>query len=188
MSIDRESAARALEEFLRALGRDPEREAELVGTAERVVAAFADDFLDGYGVDIDALLANNVFAGTSDLVVVRDLVVTTICPHHLTPSTGTATVAFAPEEHLVGLGTVGALVDALAHRLAMQEQIGERVVAALQKHLAPKWVGCRIVMTHACMTARGERKHGSSAETVALAGGDVDEAIAYAALGVGRAT
>jgi GTP cyclohydrolase I len=186
MSIDREAAARAIESFLRALGRDPEHEAELVGTGERVAAAFADDFLDGYAVDIDALLAQNVFAGTSDLVVVRDLVVTTICPHHLTPSTGTATVAFAPEEHLVGLGTIGALVDALAHRLAMQEQVGERVVAALQKHLAPKWVGCRIVLSHACMTARGQRKHGATAETIAIAGGDVDEEIAYAALGIGR--
>jgi len=183
--VDREAAARCIDDFLRALGRDPEREPELVGTSARVVAAFADDLLDGYGVDVDALLSKNVIAGSSDLVVVRDLTVTSVCPHHLMPATGTATVAFEPEEHLIGVGAVGQLVDAFAHRLALEEQIGARVVAALQKHLAPRWVGCRLVLTHTCMTARGERKHGARVETVSLAGGDIDEEIAYRVLGVG---
>jgi GTP cyclohydrolase I len=68
----------------------------------------------------------------------------------------------------------------------MQEQIGERVVAALQKHLAPRWTACRIVLSHACMTARGERSHGARVETLALAGGEVDESIVYLAVGVAR--
>jgi GTP cyclohydrolase I len=102
------------------------------------------------------------------------------------PATGTATVAISPEEHLVGVGTVARLVDAFARRLALQERVGEQVVAALQKHLAPRWVGCRLALTHACMTARGERAHGSRVETVALAGGEVDEAALHAVLGVGR--
>jgi GTP cyclohydrolase I len=184
--MDREAAARAIEAFLRALGRDPEREPELAGTAERVALAWADELLEGYGTDVDALLSQNVFAGTSELVVVRDIPVATTCPHHLMPSAGLATVAFAPEEHLVGVGTVARVVDAFARRLAMQEQIGERVVAALQKHLAPRWAACRIVLAHACMTARGERAHGSRVETLALAGGEVDESIVYAVVGVGR--
>jgi GTP cyclohydrolase I len=184
--MDRQAAARAIEAFLRALGHDPDREPELAGTAERVVRAWADELLEGYGTDVDALLSHNVFAGRSELVAVRDIPVITICPHHLTPSTGVATVAFAPEEHLVGIGTVGRVVDAFARRLAMQEQIGERVVAALQKHLAPRWAACRIVLTHACMTASGERAHGSRVETLALAGGAVDESIVYIAVGVGR--
>jgi GTP cyclohydrolase I len=119
-------------------------------------------------------------------VVVRDVPVATMCPHHLMPSLGEATVAFAPEEHLVGVGAVPRLVDAFARRLAMQEQIGERVVAALQKHLAPRWAACRIVLRHACMTARGERTHGARVETLAVAGGEVEAATVYAALGVGK--
>jgi GTP cyclohydrolase I len=182
--MDREAAARAIQAFLHALGREGEQ--DLAGTPERVAEAFADDLLEGYGVDVDALLASNVIAGTTDLVIVRDLSVVTICPHHLMPASGTCTVAFAPEEHLVGIGTIGRVVDAFAHRFALQEQIGQRVVAALQKHLAPKWVGCRLTLTHSCMTARGERKHGARVESVALAGGDVDEMVAYQALGVGR--
>jgi GTP cyclohydrolase I len=184
--MDRQAAARAIDAFLRALGRDPEREPELVGTAERVSRAWAEELLAGYGVDVDALLSSSVFAGTSELVVVRDIPMATLCPHHLMPSTGAATVAFAPEEHLVGVGTVARVVEAFARRLALQEQIGERIVAALQKHLAPRWAACRLVLGHACMTARGERACGARVETVALAGGDVDEAIVYAAVGVGR--
>jgi GTP cyclohydrolase I len=184
--MNRQAAAQAIEAFLRALGRDPEREPELLGTAERVAATYADELIAGYAVDVDALLAQSVFAGSSELVVVRDLPVTTTCPHHLTPSHGFAMVAYAPEEHLVGVGTVARVVDAFARRLALQEQIGERVVAALQKHLAPRWVACRIVLTHGCMTARGERAHGARVETLALAGGEVDDALVYSAVGVGR--
>ena len=184
--MDREAAARAIDAFLRALGRDPENEAELHGTGARVTAAYADDLIVGYAVDVDALLAHNVFPGRTELVVVRDIPLTTTCPHHLMPATGVATVAFAPEEHLVGVGTVARLVDAFARRFALQEQIGERVVAALQKHLAPRWTGCRITLSHACMTTRGVRPHGARVETLAVAGGQVDDASLYAALGVGR--
>lgn len=184
--MDREAAARAIEAFLRALGHDPAHDPELSGTPERVARAWAEELLEGYGVDVDALLSHNVFAGASDLVVVRDIPVSTTCPHHLMPSSGYATVAFAPEEHLVGIGTVAHLVDAYARRLAMQEQIGERVVSALQKHVAPRWAACRIVLSHACMTARGERSHGARVETLAVSGGDVEAAVVYVALGVGR--
>lgn len=184
--MDREAAARAIDAFLVALGRSPLREPELVGTAERVAAAYVDELLAGYAVDVDALLAQSVFAGRSDLVVVRDLPVTTICPHHLMPSTGSAFVAFAPEEHLVGVGTVARVVEAYARRLALQEQIGQHVVAALQKHLAPRWAACRIALSHACMTARGERAHGARVETLSIAGGDVEESSVYAALAIGR--
>jgi GTP cyclohydrolase I len=184
--MDRDAAARAIDAFLRALGRDPEHEPELSGTGARVAAAYADELIAGYAVDVDALLAPNVFAGTSELVVVRDIPITTTCPHHLMPASGFATVALAPEEHLVGVGTVARVVDAFARRFALQEQIGERTVAALQKHLAPRWVGCRLVLSHACMTARGERSHGARVETLALAGGDVDDATLHGALGFGR--
>lgn len=184
--MDRDAAAQAIDAFLRALGRDPDREPELIGTGERVAVAYADELLSGYRIDIDELLSQSVFAGGSELVLVRDVPVTTVCPHHLMPSSGVATVAYAPDEHLIGVGTVARLLDALSRRLILQEQLGERVVAALQKHLAPRWAGCRIALTHACMTARGERAHGARVETLALAGGEVEAAAVFAALGMGR--
>ncbi|HEY8086604.1 MAG TPA: GTP cyclohydrolase I [Polyangiaceae bacterium] len=181
--VDREAAARAIEAFLRALGRDPERHPEFAGTGDRVASAWADELLAGYAIDVDALVAPNVFPGTTELVVVRSIPVTTMCPHHLLPSSGEATVAFAPNEYLIGVGTVAAVVDAFARRLAMQESLGDHVAATLQKHLAPRWVACRVVLTHACMTARGERAHGARVETLALHGGEVDVEEVQAALG-----
>ncbi len=65
---------------------------------------------------------------------------------------------------------IAELLDAFAHRLTLQEQIGEEVVATLARELDARWVACRLVMTHACVSARGERKHGARVETVAFAG------------------
>src|SRR5438067_434086 len=103
---DRAAAARAIEAFLRAIGRDPEREPELAGTGARVADAFVDELCDGYAVDVGALLASNAVAGRSGVVVVRDVGVSTMCPHHLLPALGTATVAFAPDAKLVGIGAL----------------------------------------------------------------------------------
>jgi GTP cyclohydrolase IA len=183
--MDRHAAAQAIDAFLRALGRDPAHDPELAGTGARVAAAWADELLSGYCVDVDALLDESVLPGRSELVVVRDIPVATICPHHLLGSTGTATVAYAPDQKLVGVGTIAAVVDAFARRLALQEQIGESVVAALRKHLSPRWAACRLLLAHGCMTARGERAHGARVETVALTGADADRAMIHAVLGVG---
>jgi len=184
--MDLDAAARAIDLFLRALGRDPERDPELAGTGARVAAAFAEDLLAGYTVDVDALLRQSVFPGRSELVVIRDLPVVTTCPHHLTPSIGNATLAFAPGERLVGIGTAGRVVDAFARRLSLQEQIGQLSVAAFQKHLAPRWVACRITMSHACMTTCRGCAPGTRVETLAIAGGEVDVALVHSAVGVAR--
>ncbi len=187
MSVDREAAARAIDAFLRAIGRDPATEPALVGTGARVAEAYIDELCDGYAVDPVLLLAEHALAGHAELVVVRDVAVTTMCPHHLLPASGTATVAFAPAEKLVGLGALVKLVDAFAHRLIVQEEIGERVAGALIEGLAPRWAGCRLLLSHACMTARGERRHAARVETLSLLG-DLDgtrRATAERALGLG---
>jgi GTP cyclohydrolase I len=170
MSIDRDGAARAIDAFLRAIGRDPTVEPELQGTGARVTAAFVDELCDGYGKDPRALVRANLVAGTTALVALRDVAVTTTCPHHLMPASGLATIAYAPRATLVGLGTLAAVLDTFAHRLILQEEIGERIVEALSSELDARWVACRLVLAHGCVTARGERKHGATAETVAFAG------------------
>ncbi|HEY2517337.1 MAG TPA: GTP cyclohydrolase I, partial [Polyangiaceae bacterium] len=92
-----------------------------------------------------------------------------------------------PNKKLVGIGTLVKLVDAFAHRLTLQESIGEEVCRALLTHLEPRWAGCRLIMEHACLVARGERRHGAKVETVALEGelDDVTRVLAHGALGVG---
>jgi GTP cyclohydrolase I len=89
---------------------------------------------------------------------------------------------------LVGLGTLASLVEAYARRLTLQERIGDALVADVEAVLAPAWVGCRLVLVHGCMVARGERAVGSRVETVALRGVTAEDvAHAHAVLGVGRA-
>ena len=180
--MDKLAAARAIEAFLMALGHDPSRDVELAATGERVANAFADDLLDGYHVDVDALIAENALGGRTDVVVARDLSVATVCPHHLMVASGVATVAFAPDEKLIGVGTIAAVVDAFAHRLTLQERLGEQVAAALFGGIAPRWAACRLVLSHACMTARGERKHGARIETFAYAGDPAERGLALSIL------
>jgi GTP cyclohydrolase IA len=178
---DRRAAAVAIDAFLRALGRDPASEPELVGTGERVAAAYLDELCDGYGVDAGALLRGEAIRGTTEVVAVHDIPVSTVCPHHLLPARGVASIAFGPREWLVGLGTLVRVLDAFAHRLALQEEIGERVAEALFVHLSPRWVSCRIVLEHACLSSRGARREGVRAETMAFVG---DTSFRPAALGI----
>lgn len=168
--IDRDKAAEALEAFLRALDLQPERDPELRGTGRRVAEAFADEFLRGYRTDARANLRRHVVEATTGLVVVREIAVATMCPHHLLPAQGTATVAFAPRERAIGLGAVVTLVDDLARRLVLQETLGEEIAEALHGELGARWVACRMVLRHGCMTARGEKAHGTSVETLATRG------------------
>lgn len=165
MPVDRAAAANAIDAFLRAIGRD---DPEVAGTGARVADMFVDDLCAGYAVDTRKLLADSVIVGKGSLVAVRSIPVVTTCPHHLLPSIGNATVAFKPKERFVGLGTVAALVDAHARRFALQEAIGESVVGDIDAVLEPEWVGCRIVLAHGCMIARGERATTTRVETVAL--------------------
>jgi len=171
MPIDRTAAATAIDAFLRAIGRDSSQELDLVGTGARVTDAFVKDLCAGYAIDTRALLESNLLASdTPGVVVVRDVPISTTCPHHLIPSIGHATVAMLTKERLVGLGTLAALVDAHARRLTLQERIGERICADIEQVVAPEWVACRIVLVHGCMVTRGERAHGSSVETIATRG------------------
>lgn len=169
MTIDRAAAAQAIDAFLRAIGRDPAAEPELVGTGERVAEAFTNELCSGYAVDTEALVRRSVIEATSsDVVVARDLPIVTTCPHHLLPAMGTATIAMKAKGRIVGIGTLAALVDAHARRLTLQETIGASVVRDLSCALAPAWVACRLSLVHACMVARGERAVGSRVETTSI--------------------
>jgi GTP cyclohydrolase IA len=186
--VDRKAAARAIEDFLRALGHEPV--GELAGTGELVADAWADDLLEGEAIDAAALLREGslaIDAADAGLVVLRDLAVTTMCPHHLLPAHGTALVAYLPGRRIAGIGTIAHIVDVLSRRLALQEQIGADVAALLVHELGALGALCRLSLTHSCLIARGERKHGAVVETIALAGTftqkSLDRDLAFVALG-----
>ena len=185
--VDREAAARAIEDFLRALGHEPV--GDLHGTGERVADAWADDLLEGEAIDAAAVLREGSIAIDAEgagLVVVRELSVTTMCPHHLLPAHGTGLIAYLPGDRVAGIGTLAHVLDALSRRLTLQERIGADVVAILVRELGARGALCKLSLTHSCLIARGERKAGAVVETIAVAGTfaahSPDRELAFAAL------
>lgn len=179
MAIDREAATRALGAFLEALGHAPSARPELADTPRRVADAFADELLAGYSVDVAALLAEGCSPiqapGRSRPVVLRKIAVSTLCPHHLLPALGDATVAYLPGDRLVGLGTLARLVDAFCRRLSLQEEIAEEVVAALRDHAGARAAHCQLTLRHTCLAARGARQARAVFQTAASGGQGTDE-------------
>jgi GTP cyclohydrolase I len=173
MPVDAKKAAEAVHAFLRALGRDPDTDEELKDTPARVAEAWSKDLVDGYEVDVAKLLASEAAVapgGSQGIVAVRGLSVSTICPHHLLPGRGTATVLYLPGARITGLGTLARLVDAFAHRLSLQETIAAEVARALVEHLGARGAACKLSMSHSCLASRGERQENAIVETIAFAG------------------
>jgi GTP cyclohydrolase I len=171
--IDRARAERAVREFLIALGRDPDTDPELSGTPSRVVEAYASELLSGYDVDVAALLAGGEAVSQnqlSGLIALSGIAVSTVCPHHLLLSNGTARVVYRPGARLFGLGALAALVNAYARRLSLQESIGENVVRALVEHGGARAAYCEVRLVHGCLVARGSRQTGAELVTTARRG------------------
>lgn len=185
---NREAAAAAIDAFVLALGLDPERHPDLQGTGARVAAAFLDEFCAGYTKDAAALVREQVLpaptaaAGSvavlSGPIVLRHLPLTTMCPHHLLPAVGSASVAFQPKAHLLGLGVVPDLLNALGARLVLQEALTEEVVSILATALDPQWIMCSTHLSHGCMNVRGPRTHGAQVNVVAMRGSVPDAILA----------
>lgn len=188
MPIDRARAERAVREFLLSLGRDVDGDAELRGTPERVVEAYSKDLLSGYDVDVAALLSEGEAISENELsglVALSGIAVSTVCPHHLLLSNGSASIAYRPGTRLFGLGTLTALVNAFARRLSLQESIGENVVRTLVEHGGARAAYCEIRLVHGCLVARGSRQAGTELTTTARRG-NLDAAELVLALGRSR--
>ncbi len=178
MAVDRARAERAVREFLLALGRDPDVDPELAGTPARVVEAYANELLSGYDVDVKTLLSEGEAVSeskVSGLIALSGISVSTICPHHLLLSNGSASVVYRPGSRLFGLGTLAALVNAYARRLSLQESLGESVVQALVEHGGARAAYCEVRLVHGCLVARGSRQVGAELVTTARRG-DLDSA------------
>jgi GTP cyclohydrolase I len=155
--VDREAMAAAIDEFLRAAGFDT-TDPHLRRSGERVAEAWACDLLEGYAIDpIEAL--GEPFAETAkDLVLVKDIEFFSSCPHHLMPYQGRATIAYVPDGLAVGFSGVVRLLDAVAHRLTLQEWLTRDVALTLMAALSPAGAACVIDAVPMCVFARGVRR------------------------------
>jgi GTP cyclohydrolase IA len=155
--------------LLNEIGEDPARPG-LARTPSRVAASLR-FLLSGYAQNLDDLVHGAIFEEPySEMVVVKDIEVYSLCEHHLLPFFGKAHVAYIPDGRILGLSKIPRLVDMFARRLQVQERLTTQIGDALQSVLNPQGAGVVIEATHLCMSMRGVEKQNSSAVTSSLTG------------------
>jgi GTP cyclohydrolase I len=165
-----ESLAPLVEEMLRRLGEDPQREG-LVRTPVR--ADHALKFLtSGYGMDLQKIVNDALFTVQYDeMVIVKDIEFFSLCEHHLLPFYGKVHVAYLPKDKVIGLSKIPRIVDMFARRLQVQERMTQEIAESIQKVLEPRGVGVICEAQHFCMMMRGVEKQHSGTVTSAMLGG-----------------
>ena len=164
-----ELIASRYEEVIKQLGEDTTREG-LLKTPER--AAKAMQFLThGYDLNPDDLIKQAIFHEEySEMVIVKDIEVYSLCEHHMLPFFGKAHVAYIPNGKIVGLSKIPRVVDAYARRLQVQERLTIEIRDCIQRTLDPKGVAVVIECSHMCMQMRGVQKQNSVTTSSAFTG------------------
>jgi len=151
------------------VGEDVTREG-LLKTPHR--AAKAMSFLTkGYDENPAEILKSAMFKEEySQMVVVKDIEVYSLCEHHMLPFFGKAHIAYIPNGHIVGLSKLPRVVDAFARRLQVQERLTNEIRDCIQSTLNPMGVAVVIECSHLCMQMRGVQKQNSVTTTSAFTG------------------
>ena len=157
------------ENILKGIGEDPSRDG-LLKTPER--AAKAMQFLtQGYELDAEEILKSALFPEEySEMVIVKDIEVYSMCEHHILPFFGKAHVAYIPNGSVVGLSKIPRVVDVFSRRLQVQERLTHQVLNCIQDTLNPLGAAVVIEARHMCMMMRGVEKQNSITTTSAFTG------------------
>lgn len=164
-----DALADAFREILEAVGEDVDREG-LRRTPIR--AARALEFLtQGYRQNLDKIVNDAVFdSDASEIILVKDIELYSMCEHHLLPFIGRAHVAYIPNGKVIGLSKVARIVDVFARRLQIQENLTTQIAESLMKCLEPSGVAVVVEAKHLCMMMRGVEKQNSVMKTSCLLG------------------
>ena len=157
------------ESVLSLINEDPKREG-LLKTPER--AAKAMQYLThGYDLDPKEILTGALFKEDySEMVLVKDIEVYSMCEHHILPFFGKAHIAYIPNGQVVGLSKIPRVVDAFARRLQVQERLTDQILHCIEDTLKPLGVEVVIEAAHMCMMMRGVQKQNSVTTTSAFTG------------------
>ncbi|MCK5465689.1 MAG: GTP cyclohydrolase I FolE [Bacteroidales bacterium] len=157
-------------QVLDTLGEDVRREG-LDQTPLRVAKSM--QFLtQGYGTDPDQIISQAMFKEDySEMVIVKDIDVFSLCEHHLIPFIGKAHVAYIPNGYITGLSKIARVVEAFSRRLQVQERLTMQIRDCLESNLKPLGVAVVIEAKHLCMVMRGIQKQNSVTTTSAFTGG-----------------
>ena len=170
-----EALADLTEQQLALLQEDPQREG-LLKTPERVAKSL--QFLThGYTLDPRDILRSALFEEKySDMILVKDIEIYSLCEHHMLPFFGKAHVAYIPNGKIVGLSKIPRVVDVFARRLQVQERLTHQIHELLQAELNPHGVAVVIEAQHLCMMMRGAEKQNSWTTTSAMCGVFLEQA------------
>ena len=154
---------------LELLGEDPQREG-LLKTPERMAKAM--QFLtQGYGIDAVSVLNSAKFhEDVSEMIIVKDIELYSMCEHHMLPFFGKAHVAYIANGWIAGLSKIARVVDIYARRLQVQERLTTQILEAIKESLNPLGVAVVIEASHLCMMMRGVQKQNSVTTTSAFFG------------------
>lgn len=151
------------------IGEDVNREG-LLKTPERIAKAMQ-YLTQGYDMDAKAILESAKFhENVSEMVIVKDIELYSMCEHHMLPFYGKAHVAYIPNGYITGLSKIARVVDVFSKRLQVQERLTEQILNAIKESLQPLGVAVVIEASHLCMMMRGVTKQNSVTTTSAFYG------------------
>ncbi len=155
--------------IIESLGEDTQREG-LLKTPERISKAMQ-FLMQGYDQNADEILSSAIFhEAYSEMVIVKDIEVYSMCEHHMLPFFGKAHIAYIPDGKIVGLSKLPRIVDTYARRMQVQERLTIEIRDCVQRVLKPKGVAVVIECAHMCMQMRGVQKQNSVTTSSAFTG------------------
>ena len=167
--VTTEGLVKSYREALSFIGEDPDREG-LKKTPERLAKAMQ-YLTQGYQQDAIKIINSARFKeSVSEMVIVKDIELYSLCEHHMLPFTGKAHVAYIPNGWITGLSKIARVVDVYARRLQVQERLTTEILDALQTALEPLGAAVVIEARHYCMMMRGVSKQNSVTTTSAFSG------------------
>jgi len=156
-------------DILELIGENPEREG-LLKTPERLAKAMQ-YLTHGYQMNAKTILDSAKFSEhISEMIIVKDIEVYSMCEHHMLPFFGKAHVAYIPNGWITGLSKIARVVDVYARRLQVQERLTTQILDAIKESLQPLGVAVVIEASHLCMMMRGVQKQNSVTTTSAFYG------------------
>ncbi len=155
--------------MLSELGENPDREG-LLDTPKRVDKSLR--FLtEGYEMDPKVIIEKALFdAEESEMVIVKDIELYSLCEHHMLPFFGKCHIAYIPNGKIVGLSKLPRVVDVFSRRLQVQERLTSQIANAISEYLNPLGVGVIVEASHFCMMMRGVQKQNSRTITSCMLG------------------